>query len=540
MNSQYNGLSKRTWIIVISILALFIILNIVNKCNNARYNRVSRIPISVSNYNWNKLLFILDKIDKNYVDTLDYKKLSDDVITKLLQSLDPHSIYLPPQDMAQAEESLSGNFSGIGVEFNIPNDTAVIVNVIPGGPSERVGIQSGDRIVKVNETNIAGVKFEQDSIIKLLRGPRGSTVDVQIKRAGLEKLVPFTIKRDIIAMNSLDAAVMIDDKMGYIKLSKFSLTTYNEFLKAANKLKKEGMTTLLLDLRDNPGGYMDQAFYLASEFLAKDDLVVYMEGEHRPREEMRVATDGKYKDIKLYVAINESSASSSEIVAGAIQDNDRGIIVGRRSFGKGLVQEQMLFSDASGIRLTVARFYTPSGRCIQKPYSTDYRFDILERFSHGELLNEDSIRKNNTLEYKTLKEGRTVYGGGGIIPDIFVPIDTVGVTPFLIAVNKNSLQMKFSSAFADSHRERLTKIKTFKELERLFSTVNIGKEFLNFSAKSNIIPAKGEWEISGNIIEQQLKGLIGRYSGMDDDAYYSYILKIDNLVDKIKENENNK
>lgn len=544
MDSKLKELFKNPWCsaIIAFVIVIAVVANLVNSCNRARFYKSGIITKNVNEVDnkWRKLMLVLQQVEENYVDTINYKEITEKTIPSLLQSLDPHSIYLPPQDLEDADESLSGNFSGIGVEFNMPQDTVVIINVVSNGPSEKVGIQSGDRIVAVGDKVIAGVEFPQDSVIKLLRGPVGTTVEVSVKRIGVPHLIPFTIKRDIIPLKSLDAALMLTPTMGYIKLSKFSRTTHTEFLTEAVKLLKQGMKTLVLDLRDNPGGYMDQAFLIANDFLQKGDMIVYMEGNHRARQDFRADGNGICKGLKLYVAINENSASSSEIVAGAIQDNDRGTIVGRRSFGKGLVQEPIYFSDSSGIRLTVARFYTPSGRCIQKPYSKTYEYDIYDRYTSGELHSADSIPKNDSLAFKTLKQGRTVYGGGGIIPDVFVPLDTVGITPFLINVNRNSLTLKYSSEFADLHRDALSKIKTFDELEKLFKSVNLQNGFLQYAKAHNVAPGPGEWKESGGIILSQLKGLIGRYSAMDTDAYYSYILQIDNVAAKIKELENKK
>lgn len=541
MNNKLKELLLNPWcsVLVFTVLGIAILGNVVNSCRERRFIRegIYSRNINVVDGKWSKLLFVLDQLDDNYVDTINHRDVTEKTLPYLLQSLDPHSIYLPPQDLESADESLSGNFSGIGIEFNVPQDTVIVINVVAKGPSEKVGLHSGDRIVAVGEKNIAGVGFPQDSVIKLLRGPVGSTVEISVKRIGVPNLIPFKIKRDIIPLKSLDVALMLAKDLGYIKLSKFSRTTHNEFIVEVLKLLKQGMKTLVLDLRDNPGGYMDQAFLIANDFLKKGDMIVYMEGNKRPRQDFIADGNGLCQGVKLYVAIDEGSASSSEIVAGAIQDNDRGVIIGRRSFGKGLVQEPFYFSDSSGIRLTVARFYTPSGRCIQKPYSSNYEYDIFERYSRGELQNSDSIPKNDSLAFKTLKRGRTVYGGGGIIPDVFVPLDTAGVTPFLINVNRNSLALKFASDFADKHITQLQNIKTYESLEKLYSSVNLAGEFLQYAKKHNVVPAANEWKTSGNIILKQLKGLIGRYSAMDTDAYYSYILQIDNVADKIKELE---
>lgn len=515
-------------VVVILLLAILIVMNMAEMCS-----RRNTQAYTVGNHKWDKLLLVLDQIEKNYVDTVDYKSMVEKAIPLVLQSLDPHSVYLPPKVLAEADESLEGNFSGIGIEFNVPNDTAVVINVVPGGPSSKLGLQSGDRIIKVDEKIVAGVKFDQDSLVKRLKGPEGTKVKVSIKRSGVTELLPFTITRGLVPLKSVDVAMMMNKTLGYIKLSKFSKNTFEEFSAAAKSLKNKGMTSLLLDLRDNPGGYMDQAMLLANEFLRKEDMIVYMEGRMRKKQKFTADGRGTCQNIKLYIAINENSASSSEIVAGAIQDNDRGTIIGRRSFGKGLVQEPIYFSDKSGVRLTVARYYTPSGRCIQKPYTEDYMYDILERYKHGEMQSADSIKKNKKLEFKT-RAGRKVYGGGGIIPDIFVPIDTVGVTDFFVAVNKKSLLMKYSVKLADIYRSQLKHIKTLPQLRSFMNGINFKRGFLSFAAANGVVPKNGEWEKSGDIIITEIKGLFGRYSALEDDAFYSYILDVDNVSERVK------
>ena len=491
-----------------------------------------RRTISVDNHKWDKLLLVLDQIEKHYVDTVDYREIIEKTLPAVMQNLDPHSVYLPPEELSVAEESLEGNFSGIGVQFNVPNDTVVIISVIPGGPSERAGILSGDRIITVDGVNIAGVKMDQDSIVKRLKGPKGSLVKVEVKRDNLDELVPFTIKRDKIPVNSVDVAFMLNDTLGYIKLSKFARTSYAEFMEAVGMFKEKGIKSMIFDLRDNSGGYLDQALLLSNEFLAKGNLIVYMDGLHRKREDFFADGRGSLQDVGLYVLINENSASSSEIFAGAMQDNDRATIVGRRSYGKGLVQEPIYFTDKSGIRLTVARFYTPTGRCIQKPYTENYQYDIFERYNHGEMTVADSIRRNDSLKFVT-PGGKTVYGGGGIIPDVFVPLDTAGVTNFLIAVNRKSLQVKYSIKLADMYRAQLRNVKSFGELEKLVSTIDFEEGFLNFAKANGVVPRGSEWERSKEFIITQIKGLFGRYSVLDDKAFYPYILRVDNVIQAI-------
>ena len=314
---------------------------------------------------WRKLNLILQEVQRNYVDTIDMAGMTDAAVVAALSELDPHSVYLPPVELTESESELAGNFEGIGITFNVPNDTAIVLNTIPGGPSEKAGLVQGDRIIKVEDKTIAGTKTPQDSMVRMMKGPKGTKVKITVNRDGT--LIPFDITRDKIPVHCIDAAFMIDDNTGYIKLAKFTRTTYQEFKKAYEKLLGQGMTKLLFDLRDNTGGYFDQSLLLSNEFLEKDEEIVYMEGLHRPRQNYEADGRGNLKDIELAVLIDEGTASSSEIFSGAIQDNDRGVIVGRRSYGKGLVQEPINFTDGSGIRLTVARFYTPSGRCIQKP-----------------------------------------------------------------------------------------------------------------------------------------------------------------------------
>lgn len=528
MSKFLEKLKGINWFITI-ILALLIVIisNLINNCTGRR-------ELSIGNHKWDKLLLVLNEIEKNYVDTIDYKQLVESSLPSILQNLDPHSTYLPPQELVNAEESLEGNFSGIGVQFNVPADTAIVINVIHGGPSEKVGIMSGDRIIKVNGEKVAGVKFDQDSLVKLLKGPIGTTVNVDIKRVGVSGLLQFKIRRDKIPLKSLDAAFMLKEGVGYIKLSKFSRTTYTEFDKAAQKLKSLGMKELIFDLRDNSGGYLDQALLISNEFLPKGALVVYIKGVHRNRQDFYADGSGKCKDIRLYVLINENTASSSEIFTGAMQDNDRGLILGRRSYGKGLVQEPIYFSDKSGIRLTVARYYTPTGRSIQKPYSEDYQYDIFERYKHGEMTVADSIKKDDKLKFKTPK-GKIVYGGGGIIPDVFVPLDTVGITNFLVDCNRKSLQIKFSNKIADKYRAQLQGIKTLKQLDILLTSIRIEPNFLAFAKENGVVPRGNEWKASREIIITQIEGLVGRYTSLDDDAFYPYILKPDILIHKTLE-----
>lgn len=503
--------------IVLGVLLAMVLMKVLpDKKFDGDYNR------------WRKLNLILQEVQKNYVDTIDMAAMTDAAVEAALAKLDPHSVYLPPVELTESETELAGNFEGIGIQFNVPNDTAIVLSVIPGGPSEKAGLSQGDRIVRVDERNIAGNKTPQDSMVTLMKGPSGSKVKITVNRNGT--MIPFEITRDKIPVNCIDAAFMIDDSVGYIKLSKFTRTTIREFDEASDKLLDQGMKRLIFDLRDNTGGYFDQALMLSNQFLRRGDMIVYMEGMHRPRQDFDADGRGTLKDIELSVLINESSASSSEIFAGAIQDNDRGVIVGRRSFGKGLVQEPINFTDGSGVRLTVARFHTPSGRCIQKPYDKDYEYDIYERYAHGEMVSADSMKVDTTSVYYTVK-GRLVYGGGGIVPDVFVPIDTTKATSFYIKCNRKATAMRFASSIFDKYKGNLSQIDDFERLSDFLDSIDLEGQFLEYaSSVDGIRPAEGEWEKTKGYMMPQLKALTGRFSKLDDEAFYRFYLPVDDVI----------
>lgn len=500
------------------LMTLFSMKFITNKEFNGDYNR------------WRKLNLILQEVEKNYVDTIDKKSMTDAAVKAALAELDPHSVYLPPVELTESETELAGNFDGIGIQFNVPEDTAIVLSVIPGGPSEKAGLNQGDRIIMVDQRTIAGNKTPQDSMVRLMKGPSGTKVKITVNRDGT--LIPFEITRAKIPVNCVDAAFMINDTTGYIKLSKFTRTTHKEVSQAASKLLKNGMKRLVFDLRDNTGGYFDQALLLSNHFLQKNDVIVYMEGNHRPRQDYDADGHGDMKDIELSVLINEGSASSSEIFAGAIQDNDRGVIVGRRSYGKGLVQEPINFTDGSGVRLTVARFYTPSGRCIQKPYDKDYAMDIYERYAHGEMMSADSMKVDTTDVYYTVR-GRRVYGGGGIIPDVFVPIDTTKATDFYIKANRKATAMRFASSMFDKYKTALSDIDDFDRLSSWLDSIGLEKQFLEYAAKTDgIKPSDVEWEKTRVYMLPQLKALTGRFSKLEEEAFYRFYLPIDDVIQK--------
>ena len=479
---------------------------------------------------WGKLNLVLDIVEKNYVDTLNRKGMTDAAVSAALSRLDPHSVYLPPVELEASQEELAGNFDGIGIQFNVPNDTAIVLEVIAGGPSEKVGLMPGDRLLKVDDLVIAGVKFPQDSMVRHLKGPSGTKVTVTVKRGS--EVIPFEITRGKIPVHSVDAAFMLADTVGYLRLAKFTRTTYKECHEAALKLQKEGMKHLIFDLRDNTGGYMDQALLLCNDFLAKGDTIVYIEGRHRERQVYQADGRGSLKDVGITVLISENTASASEIFAGSIQDNDRGTVVGRRSFGKGLVQEPFFFSDNSGIRLTVARYYTPSGRFIQKPYTSerDYAYDIYNRYTDGEVFSADSVKLDSTDVHHT-RSGRIVYGGGGIMPDVFVPMDTTRASDFYLACSRKATPMRFASAVFDRHARQLSAIDNYPAMDRFLQGLNLQVEFPAFAReKDGIRCTEAEWDATASYLVPQLNALVARYSKLAENAFYKYYLPVDNTV----------
>ncbi len=518
-------MKNRNYVLIVAVLGVLIgVLATVTVYRIRAGRDGGRIAVSYSS--WNKLNLILDQIEKNYVDTIDVRSMTDAAVVAALEELDPHSVYLPPVELEASETELAGNFDGIGIQFNVPNDTAVVLSVISGGPSEKAGLLQGDRLIKVDDRDIAGTKTPQDSMVTMLKGPSGTKVTVTVLRDGA--LIPFDITRGKIPVNSVDAAFMADDTTGYLRLNKFSRQTYMEFHRATESLLGEGMRRLIVDLRENSGGYLDQALLLCNEFLEKGDMIVYMEGLHRKKEEFKADGNGSLKDIGLTVLIGESSASSSEIFAGAIQDNDRGVIVGRRSYGKGLVQEPINFTDGSGIRLTVARYYTPSGRCIQKPYE-GYAYDLYERYKHGEMISADSIAVDRSVEYHTV-HNRTVYGGGGIVPDVFVPLDTTKVSDFYLQCNRNTIQMRFATSVFDSEKAVISAFDSFPALEAWLDGFDFRGRFLSYAASCGITAGEGDWEECEPYLLPQLRALVARYSKLGEDAFYKFYMPVDNTL----------
>jgi len=472
--------------------------------------RTNRLKMRVGDNDWRKVALILRSIDENYVDSVDRDKVSEAIAAAALSALDPHSTYMPPQILQDAEEDLMGNFDGIGIQFNVPNDTAVVIEVIPGGPSEKIGMQAGDRLLKVDTTNIAGVHFPQDSMVRRIKGVAGSKVLVTVKRGN--EVIPFEITRGKIPTYSVDAAFMVSDTTGYLRLSKFSRTTEMEFLQNTAELAKQGMKELIIDLRDNTGGFLEPACRLANLFLPRKAMIVYLEGRHRKREEFRADGRGIFQDIAVKVLVDEGSASASEILSGALQDNGRARLYGRRTFGKGLVQEPFFFSDNSGMRITVARYYTPSGRCIQKPYSDDYDYEVIRRYESGEMTCADSMRVEK----------------GGILPDVFVPVDTTRAGQFYVACTRKATAMRFASSFFDKHSRELSAIDDYDQLIAWMDRAGLDRQFLAFAKeKDGLAPKPEEWATDKQYVLTQVRALVGRYSKLGDKAYYHLFLQID-------------
>ena len=485
----------------------------------------------------NKLNGLLRIIDDQYVDTVNMGELIEDAMPQILGELDPHSSYIPAKDLQAVNDDLRGSFSGIGVQFTIQQDTIHISNVISGGPSEKVGIMAGDRIVEIDDSAFVGKIVTNNESMKRLKGPKGSEVKLGIFRQGEKEILHFTIIRDDIPNKSIKATYMIDDQYGYINIEKFGETTYPEMLIALAQLHQQNCKGIIIDLRGNTGGYMGSAIQMVNEFLPKGRLIVYTEGRKFPREDYPSNGTGSSQQMPLIVLLDEGSASASEIFAGAIQDNDRGTIIGRRSFGKGLVQQPIEFNDGSAIRLTIARYYTPSGRCIQKPYNKgndeNYELDILTRYEHGEFFSQDSIKQDESHIYYT-SLGRPVYGGGGIMPDIFVPQDTTGMNSYFRMAMNRGLTIQFAFQYTDQNRQRLQKYENGKDLLKYLKTQNILEKFARFAEskglkRRNILMYKAK-----ELFDRNLYGNI-IYNMLDMEEYMKFLNQSDKTVLKALE-----
>lgn len=498
----------------------------------------AQLQINYDNTQRRKLQMAEMAIKTLYVDSVDEQKLVEDGIRGMLEKLDPHSSYTTAKQTKSMTESLQGSFEGIGVQFNMVHDTLLIIQPIIGGPSEKMGIQAGDRIVNVDDTLIAGVKMSREDIMRRLRGKKGTKVKLGIVRRGIKDVLTFTVTRDKIPVKTLDAFYMIRPTIGYIRIGSFGATTYDEFMEAVEKLKLLGMTDLIVDLQENGGGYLQAAVDIANEFLQAGDLIVYTEGRTSPRRDYHARGNGQLLSGRIVVLINEYSASAAEILTGALQDQDRGTVVGRRSFGKGLVQRPIEFDDGSMIRLTIAHYYTPSGRCIQKPYTKGdqaaYESDIEKRFEHGELYSADSIHFADSLKYSTLRLKRTVYGGGGIMPDFFVPLDTTQYTKFHRQLSARSFVVNANLTYVDQHRKELTRrYPTFEEFRSSFEIPQaMIDSLLADAARQNVRP-KDSVELERTLpqLRLQLKALVAR-DLWDMNEYFEIINQSNHIVSR--------
>lgn len=500
-------------------------------------NHFSGNKLGIINTSSNKLNALLHIIDEQYVDTVSMFNLVEEAMPQILAELDPHSSYIPAKDLEAVNSDLKGSFSGIGVQFTIQDDTIHINSVIQGGPSEKVGLLAGDRIVEVDDSSFVGKIVTNSEAMRRLKGEKGSKVKLGIYRPGEKEILHFTVVRGDIPVKSIDAAYMINDKFGYVKVNKFGETTYPELLVALAQLSQANCKGMIIDLRGNTGGYMAAAIQMVNEFLPNNKLIVYTEGRKSPRENYTSNGTGSSQTMPLIVLMDEGSASASEIFAGAIQDNDRGTIIGRRSFGKGLVQQPIEFSDGSAIRLTIARYYTPSGRCIQKPYEkgndAEYEMDIITRYEHGEFFSADSIKQNIKEIYHT-SLGRTVYGGGGIMPDIFVPQDTTGMTSYYRMAATRGLIIRYTLDYTDKNRNKLKEYDTPQKMEAYLKTQNLLEEFAEYAEKKGLKRRNILMYKSKQLFEESLYGNI-IYNMLGIEAYITYSNLTDKTVQKALE-----
>jgi carboxyl-terminal processing protease len=537
---RMNGWRRYTWptlSLVFLLLGLLIGNALSNKANAQRFfiqngQFFSQPP--------SKIEQVLDVMQRGYVDALDMDSITDEVVVELVQKLDPHSSYIPKKDLEMVNSELSSSFSGIGVQFNIQNDTVHIVSVIRGGPSESIGVLAGDKLVEVDDSVFVGKKINNERVMHTLRGPKGTQVTIGVKRFGSDEILRYTITRGDIPVLSVDASFIIDcakDKIGFIRVNKFGESTYSEFIQALARLRSQGANRYIIDLRENSGGYMDQAIRMANEFLERGDMIVYAEGRAYRRMDYQADGSGRFKDVPLVVLIDNFSASASEIFAGAMQDNDRGMVIGRRSFGKGLVQQQIAFPDSSALRLTVARYYTPAGRCIQKPYKMggddEYALDLINRFENGEFFSADSIHLIDSTRYYT-KKGRVVYGGGGIMPDIFVGRDTSLYTPYFTKVSNRAYTYQFAYQYTDKHRKTLEKYSDWKSLEAYLNGQNWLDEFVSFCAQKGVPANASEIAKSRPLIKRIVQAYIVR-NILNDEGFFPLYERDDNITQKAVE-----
>lgn len=561
---QQKRLSKRFWlttIVVLSIVcALWIGVGIGRYVQHSRtkhivetmIHNVDQYKSDMATFNeekaalekflqgGDKMMQAIISVRNHYVDPVSLDTIYEKAIPALLSELDPHSEYIPKKMFEQVNESLEGHFDGIGIVFNAMTDTITVLSVIPQGPSDRAGVRPGDRIMLIDGREVAGKGIPQDSMVKLMRGPRGSKVKLSVRRSSLEDLVDMTITRAPIELHSVTAAFMLDrdEAIGYIRLAQFSRTSYNEVSKALERLRSEGMKSVIIDLRGNGGGFLDQVVAMVNELLPANQLIVYTEDRYGQRVNEYSNGSGSYTDIGIAVLVDEFSASSSEILAGAIQDNDRGLVIGRRTFGKGLVQAQIPFEDGSAMRLTVARYYTPTGRSIQKPYTNgneeEYHMDLVNRINHHELFSADSIHFDESMKFTTPK-GRTVYGGGGIMPDIFIPIDTLYVSDYYNKVWNSNVLYRYTLDFNDRHRKAMDKVTTIEELDAVLDSESLIDDFVAYAERNGIERDQEGLDKSREVIEAQIRAYIGRNAMADEAGFYHNIYPIDEAMQRAVE-----
>lgn len=511
-------------IIAVSVVVGILVGNLLNRNSNYSYGRVSSAAT-------NKISTVLNLINEGYVDSVNISDIIEKTIPEILANLDPHTTYIPAKNMVKVEEEMIGKFSGIGVQFSVMEDTVRVIEVIAGGPSSKIGLMPGDRIVRVNDSIIAGINVKNATVLSLLKGKKDTKVIVGIVRTGFADELEFEITRGEIPLYSVDVGYMIDDETGFIKISRFGNTTYREFMDKMTLLNDLGATKMIIDLRQNTGGSLVAVLQMLDEFLEKGELILYTEGINQPRKTYDASGKNRWENMKVFVLIDEFSASASEIFAGAMQDNDRGIVIGRRSFGKGLVQEQIPFMDGSALRLTVARFYTPSGRCIQSSYedgNDEYYEHIYKRFQNMEQLVADSIHFIDSLKYET-KGGRIVYGGGGIMPDFFVPVDTTGNSEYFTKIYRKGLIYTFAYSYADEHRDALSKLKTADEFDSYLEKKRVLNNFVEFVETKGIAKDTKGLKISGAIMNTQLKAYIAR-NIIGEEGFFPIIKKIDKTL----------
>lgn len=515
--------------IVTLLLGLLIGNAVSNKVNAQRFYIQNGQLFTQPESKVDQLLGLMNQV---YVEPINVDSITDEVMSEFVQRLDPHSAYIPKADLELVNSELSGSFSGIGVQFNIQQDTVHIVAVISGGPSEGVGVLAGDKLIEVNDSTFVGKHINNEKVMHTLRGEKGTTVKIGVQRNGVSETLHYTITRGDIPVHSVDAKFIIEPNIGFIRVNKFGENTYDEFIAALAELKAKGATQYIVDLRENSGGFMDQAIKMANEFLERGDGIVYAEGRAYPRFEAKANGGGRFKNVPLTVLIDNFSASASEIFAGAMQDNDRATIIGRRSFGKGLVQQQMPFADGSAVRLTVARYYTPSGRCIQKPYKLgqqeDYQRDLLERFENGEFYSADSIHLQDTTTYLT-KAGRTVHGGGGIMPDVFVGRDTTLNTPYYNRIVNLAYTYQFAYRYTDTHRKELSRYQDWQSLEKHLKAAGWMPELVRFVAEKGVEPNPEQLAKSRPLLERLVNAYIVR-NILGDEGFFPLFERDDEIT----------